>query len=272
MVLFHVHILSTFPMGVPMEWNIFMIFSTVFLFGAYGDIGPAQIRSPWLVGILAAAAAVVVLGNLFPSKVSFLLSMRYYAGNWATSYWCFRKGAETKLDTHVKKVAASVPVQLASLYGQSKAELVVDIGHAWRAMHHHGRALNGLLPRALDNVDAYDVQEGEIVAGQILGWNFGDGHLHNEQLLAAVQERCRFAEGELRLVMLESQPIQRQRQHYRIVDAATGLVEAGYVAVADMVQRQPWLDADGTIPVTAAVAAGVRPTVTPGRLPGLDTT
>src|SRR5262249_3133952 len=109
---------------------------------------------------------------------------------------------------------------------------------------------------------------GEIVAGQILGWNFGDGHLHNEQLLAAVQERCRFAEGELRLMTLESQPIQRQRQHYRIVDAATGLVKSGYVAVADMVERQPWLDADATIPV----ATGVRPAVSPDRLRGPDTT
>lgn len=50
-----------------------------------------------------------------------------------------------------------------------------------------------------------------------------------------------FAPGEQRVIMLESQPIQRQRQHYRIVDAATGLVEQGYVAVRDMADRQPWL-------------------------------
>ena len=82
----------------------------------------------------------------------------------------------------------------------------------------------------------------------VLGWNFGEGHLHDEQLLAAVQERCGFAEGELRVVMLESQPIHRQSQRYRIVDAATGLVESGSVAVADMVSRQPWLG-DAAIPV-----------------------
>jgi hypothetical protein len=254
MVVFHLHILSTFPMGVPMEWNIFMIFSTLFLFGAHGDIGPAQIQSVWLVGILAAAAALVVLGNLFPDRVSFLLSMRYYAGNWATSFWCFRKGSETKLDTHIKKIAPSIRTQLASLYGESGADLVINVGHAWRAMHHHGRALNGLLPRALDDVEAYDIQEGEIVAGAVLGWNFGDGHLHDEQLLDAVQERCGFAAGELRVVMLESQPIHRQRQHYRIVDAATGLIESGHVEVAEMVRRQPWLDASATIPVRQTVS------------------
>jgi hypothetical protein len=259
MVLFHLHILTTFPMGVPMEWNVFMVFSTLFLFGAHGDLGPAQVQSPWLVGILAIAAGIVVLGNLLPRRISFLPAMRYYAGNWATSYWCFRKGSEARLDTGIRKAAPSVRTQLTKLYGPAGADLVLDIGHAWRAMHPHGRALNGLLRRAVDDIEAYDVQEGEIVAGAVLGWNFGDGHLHDEQLLAAVQERCDFAAGDLRVVMLESQPIQRQRQRYRIVDAATGLVEAGYVAVADMVLRQPWLGPDGTIPVTLTQAGSDRP-------------
>lgn len=107
----------------------------------------------------------------------------------------------------------------------------------------------GLLPRAVPGLDAYAIREGETIAGMILGWNFGDGHLHDESLLRAVQERCGYADGDLRLVILESQPIHRQRQHYRIVDAATGLIEEGYVDVADMLSRQPWLDGDGTLPV-----------------------
>jgi Transmembrane protein of unknown function (DUF3556) len=83
----------------------------------------------------------------------------------------------------------------------------------------------------------------------VLGYNFGDGHFHNEQLLAAVQERCHYAAGELRVVMIESQPAHVQRQRYRICDAATGLIEEGYVKVADMVERQPWLGEDGAFPV-----------------------
>jgi hypothetical protein len=254
MVAFHLHILSTFPMGVPMEWNVFMIFSTLFLFGAHGDLGPAAVRSPLLIALLLVAAGVVVAGNLFPAKVSFLMSMRYYAGNWATSLWCFRRPAQDRLDSGIAKVAPSVRSQLGVLYGEADADLILNLGNTWRAMHHHGRALNGLLPRALDDLDAYEIVEGETVAGVVLGWNFGDGHLHHEQLLGAVQERCGFAEGELRVVMLESQPIHRPWQEYRIVDASTGVVEAGYVRVADMTQRQPWLDEDGTIPVTAIPA------------------
>ncbi len=36
MIIFHVHITSTFPLGVPLEWNLFMIFGILFLFGHYG--------------------------------------------------------------------------------------------------------------------------------------------------------------------------------------------------------------------------------------------
>jgi hypothetical protein len=233
-----------------MEWNVFMIFSTLVLFGAHGNLGPAQVTSPLLIALLAVATAVVVLGNLFPHKVSFLMSMRYYAGNWATSLWCFRRPAQDRLDSHITKIAPSVRSQLAGMYDEEVADLIFNVGNAWRAMHHHGRALNGLLPRALDDLDAYEIVEGETVAGVVLGWNFGDGHLHDEQLLAAVQERCGYAEGELRVVLLESQPIHRQWQHYRVVDAATGVVDSGYVRVADMVRQQPWLDEGAMITVS----------------------
>ena len=65
------------------------------------------------------------------------------------------------------------------------------------------------------------MREGELVAGVVLGYNFGDGHFHDHRLLAAVQERCGFEPGELRVVTLESQPAHVQRQRYRIFDAAT---------------------------------------------------
>jgi len=93
----------------------------------------------------------VPLGNLFPEKISFLPAMRYYAGNWATSVWCFRAGAEEKIEETVVKSSALVATQLAKLYGPATAEVMADKVAAFRAMHTHGRALNGLLPRAIDN-------------------------------------------------------------------------------------------------------------------------
>ena len=265
MIIFHVHITSTFPLAVPLEWNLFMIFGLLFLFGHYGDVPFSTLEDPLLIAIVIAGGVIVpIAGNLRPEKVSFLPSMRYYAGNWATSQWLFDKdGAEEKLDRGLVKPASVVVKQLTRLYGREIAELSLMKGLAFRSMHSHGRALNGLLPRAVDDVEAYSVREGELIAGVAVGWNFGDGHFHNEQLLAAVQEHCHFAEGELRVVMIESQPAQVQHQHYRIHDAATGLIEEGYVRVADMVDRQPWLGESGPFPVQVIAARVRRPAGAP---------
>ena len=92
------------------------------------------------------------------------------------------------------------------------------------------------------NEDDYVITEGERLCSTAVGWNFGDGHMHNEQLIAAMQERCHFEPGEVRVILLDAQPIHRQRQEYRLVDAATGEFERGYVNVSDMVTGQPWSD------------------------------
>lgn len=252
MVIFHLNILSNLPMGVPLEWNVFFIFSLFYLFGHYGTIAATDLQSPLLLAIVLAAVAVAIAGNLFPEKISFLPAMRYYAGNWATSVWCFRPGAEDKIEANVVKSSALVVHQLTKLYDAGSAEIMMDKTAAFRAMHTHGRALNGLVPRALaggaDEAD-YRVREGELMAGPLIGWNFGEGHLHNEQLLEAVQRRCNFADGDVRVVILEGQPIHVQQQRYRIVDARTGLIEAGYVDVKDMLSRQPWPEPGDEFPV-----------------------
>jgi hypothetical protein len=258
MVIFHLHILSTFPLAVPLEWNIFMVFGLLFLFGHYGATPFSTIDDPLLLAILAVTCiGLPVLGNFRPDLVSFLPSMRYYAGNWATSQWLFRKqgGAEAKLDSELVKPAPIVTEQLAKFYDPELIDVLVYKGLAFRSMHSHGRALNGLVLRAVDDVEDYSVREGELVAGVVLGYNFGDGHFHDQRLLAAIQEHCHFAPGEVRIVVLESQPANVQRQRYRIFDAATGLIEEGWVNVADMVERQPWLDGQ-PFPVETMPAAG----------------
>jgi hypothetical protein len=263
MIVFHLHILSTFPLAVPLEWNVFMIFGLLFLFGHYGSVPFSTLDEPLLIAILACTClGLPILGNFRPDLVSFLPSMRYYAGNWATSQWLFRKDseAEAKLDRRVVKSAPIVVEQLAKFYDRETAELLMYKGLAFRSMHSHGRALNGLTARAVEQIEDYRVREGELVAGVVLGYNFGDGHFHNHRLLEAVQERCRFEPGELRVVVLESQPAHRQRQRYRILDAASGVVEEGTVEVADMVGRQPWLG-DGPFPVRPDAAAA--PTAAP---------
>jgi Transmembrane protein of unknown function (DUF3556) len=176
-----------------------------------------------------------------PDKVSFLLAMRYYAGNWATSMWALQPSAIEKIDKHVVKYGGFAKSQLRRLYGEHLAEVMAHKVYTFRAMHHHGRGLFALLPLAAGAEDDEQfVLEGELVAGSLLGWNFGEGHLHNEQLIAALQERCGFEPGEVRVVLLEARPAGSDRQEYRLVDAATGEFDRGFLLVSDLVSRQPW--------------------------------
>lgn len=175
--------------------------------------------------------------------------MRYYAGNWAYSVWLFRGDCAQKLDAHLCKSAPRLKVQLAKFYDDETIAAVNSKIMAFRAMHLHGRALQFLLPRAVADIDQYEYMDGEIMAGLALGWNFGDGHLHNAQLMRAIQRRCGFAAGELRCIFVEAQPMGKPGLAWTIADAAEGVMDAGTIAVDELVTRQPW-------PQAPAVGAG----------------
>ncbi|VEG57315.1 Transmembrane protein of uncharacterised function (DUF3556) [Mycolicibacterium aurum] len=256
MICFHFGILSAIPMGVPLEWNVFMMFSVLALFVGNAGVGLGDLQSPWPIVLFAVVAGTVVVGNLFPRKVSFLPGMRYYAGNWDTSLWCVKPSAAEKISTGIVAIAAMPAAQMEKFYGSKEtAEMYQYMGYAFRSFNTHGRAMFTLAHRTMAgyNEDDYVLTDGERICSTAIGWNFGDGHMHNEQLIAALQKRCHFEPGEVRVLLLDAQPIHKQRQEYRLVDAATGEFERGYVMVADMVTRQPW---DDTVPVQVTWSKG----------------
>lgn len=249
MLCFHFGILSSIPMGVPLEWNVFMMFSVLALFVGHAGIGLGDLQSPWPIVLFVVVAGTVVLGNLFPRKVSFLPGMRYYAGNWDTTLWCLKPSAEQKIADGIVAIASMPAAQMEKFYGSREtAEMYQYMGYAFRAFNTHGRAMFTLAHRAMagQNEADYTLTDGERICSTAIGWNFGDGHMSNEQLIAALQKRCNFEPGEVRVLILDAQPIHKQQQEYRLVDAATGEFERGIVRVADMVTRQPW---DDTVPV-----------------------
>ena len=79
----------------------------------------------------------------------------------------------------------------------------------------------------------------------LLGWNFGDAH-YDERLVEAVQERCNYEPGDLRVVFTESQPMFSKKVRYRVIDAALGVVEKGWY-YNDDAYHQPFLP-DGLVP------------------------
>ena len=256
MICFHLNIISSVPMGVPLEWNVFMILGILTLFVAQAGAHPNDLVHPLpVIALMLVVVGTVVVGNLFPGKVSFLPAMRYYAGNWDTSLWCFRGAAIDRMDANLVKASLMPHQQLEKIYGADQVALTMHLGYAFRACHTHGRALFTLVPRACGpGHEEYFVIDGEMVAGTALGWNFGDGHLHNEQLIDALQKRCHFEPGEVRVVILEAQPFHKGTQAYRLVDAATGELERGYVEVKNLVDRQP-TDHDVPVYVTSSAPA-----------------
>ncbi|MEU9239727.1 DUF3556 domain-containing protein [Streptomyces sp. NPDC048385] len=252
MVLFHLFIISTFPLAVPLEWNLLFAYATVFLFWghpAWDGYAVSDMSSPWLAAAVAAGLAFFpVLGNLRPDLVSFLPSLRQYAGNWASALWAFAPGAEAKLNSLPHRPTSNQVDQLQAMgYPAPVAEITMQQTIAWRSMHSQGRGLFSLLVDHVPDLDRWTVREAEFGCNSLIGFNFGDGHLHNEDLINAVQSRIGFAPGEWIVVWVESQAIHSGVQHYKVIDAALGVIERGTWRVADAVKAQPWLP-DGPIP------------------------
>ncbi|MFJ8109157.1 DUF3556 domain-containing protein [Streptomyces sp. NPDC096132] len=275
MVVFHLFITSTFPLAVPLEWNILFAYLSVFLFlgfPARDGYGVGDMSSPWLTaGLVAALVFFPVLGNFRPDLVSFLPSMRQYAGNWASALWAFAPGAEEKLNSLPHRPTKNQVDQLQAMgYPPAVAEITMQQTIAWRSMHSQGRGLFSVLLKNLPDLDRRTVREAEFGCNSLIGFNFGDGHLHHLDLINAVQARVGFAPGEWIIVWVESQPVHRDTQHYQVIDAALGVIERGTWKVTDAVREQPWLPR-GPIPLdvtwTREKAPAARLEVTEGLAP-----
>lgn len=252
MVIFHLFIVSTFPLAVPLEWNVLFAYATVFLFlgfPAWNGYAVWDMSPVWLVvPVVGALVFFPVLGNLRPDKVSFLPSMRQYAGNWASAVWTFTPGAEEKLNRVTRSAGNQIDQFIAFGYETRWAEITLQKTIAWRTMHSQGRGLFSLLISRLPDIDSRTVREGEFLCNSIVGFNFGDGHFHNEEMIRAVQDEARFEPGECVVAWVESEAFGSGVQHYKLIDAALGVIERGTWRVADAVAEQPWLP-NGPIPL-----------------------
>jgi len=241
-LLLHGFILSNLPLAAVFEWNLLSIYAAVFLFVGYPEVSLFAVGSVPLAAYLAVALLVLPLvGNVAPSRVSFLVAMRYYAGNWAWNAWLFRGESWRKL--HALRRAAPLLREQQERFLPIEQAIRTDAGLlAFRTLHLQGRILGMLLPRAIDGgpFREWTYADGETVAASVLGWNFGEGHLADERLIARVQEQCAFEEGELRAICVEAQPILGATLHWRIVDAKRGVLAEGHTALDRLAARKPW--------------------------------
>jgi len=240
-LLLHGFILGNMPAGAVFEWNLVSLYAAFFLFVGHPTITVFDIDSlPLAIYLVIGCVLLPLFGNFVPSRVSFLVAMRYYAGNWAWNGWLFRGDSEKKLD-RLKRASPMLRQQLERFAPEEAANMTTR-GLAFRSLHLQGRALGALLPKALGGrpFHEYSYVDGENVAGSVLGWNFGEGHLCDHRLLASIQAQCNFEAGELRVIAVESQPLFGATLEWRIYDAQRGELDHGYVSLDDLAKRSPW--------------------------------
>lgn len=251
MWMFHAFIISTIPLAVPLEWNVFFAFCAAFLFANFpaGDgYGVGDMHPALLIGVVVFAIFPIFLGAIWPQYVSFLIGMKQYAGNWASTTWSFvDKEKEDRLNERIVKAADNQIDQIEPLFGKEISEVFIQKAMAFRMMHPMGRMHITLHMRHSGDIDTRVLREGEFISNSLTGWNFGDAHCHDERLVEAVQERCKYEPGELLVVFTESQPMFTKKVQYRVIDAALGVVEKGWYHNDDAAQAQPWLP-EGLLP------------------------
>jgi hypothetical protein len=241
-LLLHGFILSNLPIAAVFEWNVLSIYAAFFLFVGHPEVSLFAVGSlPLTLYLIVALLLLPLIGNLMPSKVSFLVAMRYYAGNWAWNAWLFRKQCYTKLNA-LKRAAPLLAEQQERFMSAEAAAQTAEGLLAFRTLHLQGRILGLLLPRAIGStpLHEYTYIDGEVVAASVIGWNFGEGHLADERLLKLVQTQCQFEDGDLRAICVEAQPILGSTLSWRIVDAKRGVLEQGYAELAELATRKPW--------------------------------
>ena len=253
---FHAFIGLNNPSGMPVEWNILMIYGGWNLFWFHPEVSILELTQlPLLLGAMLFSLFVIpLIGNFYPSRISFLPSMRYYAGNWAYNAWLFKKDsghreklAKLKTPTPFTREQLENMIDDPDTLAAAKASM-----SCCRFQHLQGRPLLEALPVAVDDIEDYEWYEGETFGGTVLGWNFGDGHLNGEQLLRAIQPICEFDEGELRLISVESQPLFGPTMHWRVYCPVQGKLHEGFTRIADYLEHQPWPEGE----VAEAISRG----------------
>lgn len=246
MACFCLFIISTFPLAVPLEWNVlfgYLGFALFLGFPAQAGFSVGDFSSPIvLIAVLVILLFFPILGNIRPDKVSFLPSLRQYSGNWATALYTFTPGAEAKLNAVTRPSSNQIDQLQAMGYPYVAAEITLQQTIAWRATQSQGKGLFSMLYTYLPDVESRTIREGEFLCNSVTGFNFGDGHMHGFQLLPALQTICKFEPGELIVAYAESQPIHKGTQEWKLIDAATGVLAEGSWNVAEMVDQQPWLE------------------------------
>ena len=266
MVGFHLFIISTFPLAVPLEWNVVFAYTTDLPVPRLPELERIRavehdVRPGWPSSSPPRCCSTRCWAICGRTRCP---SCRRCGSTRATGpRRCgpSRPVAEQKLNRVTRSASNQLDQFVAAGYEPQWAEITLQKTTAWRSMHSQARGLYSLLLTHLPDIDGRTVREGEFVCNSLIGFNFGDGHLHNADMIRAVQREAAFEPGECVIAWVESEAFGSGVQHYQLIDAALGVVERGTWKVADAVAEQPWLP-NGPIPTNVEWSlSGSKPAV-----------
>ena len=165
MLCFHFGILSSIPMGVPLEWNVFMMFSVLALFVGHAQVGLADMTTPLPVVLFVVVAGTVVRRKPVPAQgvvPARHAVLRRQLGHHAVVRQAVGRRRRSPKD--IVAIASMPQAQMERFYGSPEtAQMYLYMGYAFRAFNTHGRAMFTLAHRAMagQNEDDYVLTDGE---------------------------------------------------------------------------------------------------------------
>ena len=253
MVVFHLFIISTFPLAVPLEWNVLFAYATIFLFlgfPAWHGYAVVDMSSPWLTAAIVAGAGVLPDPGQLPARQGVVPAVdapvRRQLGVGGVGVRAGRRGEAEQghpLAPRTRSTSSSRSVTNRSGRRSPCSEPIAWRSHAQpgprpvlgaaeeparhRRPHRAGGRVRLQLVDRLQLRRRPPAQRGPDRRG--------------------AAARRQFEPGELVVVWVESQAWGSKVQHYKVIDAALGVIERGTWKVADAVDEQPWLP-NGPIP------------------------
>jgi len=250
---FHLYILSNVPVGVPIEWNLMMMYQAFYIFYYNTNIPVYAVsQEPILmIFVLFWSVFIPIYGNIYPDRVSFLIAMRYYAGNWCWSMLLFTEGYEgfTRFDQAIseKKLKSVTTVDTRKPLRDLKIPettimYLTSFTLPFLMLHLPYRGIQLIISKYID-VDTLNksyASLGEYLPMIVCGYNFGDGHMHGETIQRYIAEKVGFKKGEVYVIRVEGCPLFGNSHKYEVFDLAEGLLETCHIPVKDLLKLQPW--------------------------------
>ena len=196
MVGFHLFIISTFPLAVPLEWNVVFAYTTVFLFLGFPNrdgYAPWNMSPPWLAARHRRRAAVLPDPGQSAAGQGVLPALAAAVrGQLGLGGVDLRAGCRAEAEPgHPLGVQPGRPVHRGRLRAASGRRSPCRRRSRGAPCTARVAACSRCCLTHLPDVDTRTVREGEFVCNSLIGFNFGDGHLHDEDLIRAVQRRSR---------------------------------------------------------------------------------